>query len=88
MKKKIFKDKSVQSETCDFYAHMALTYERHFARCFCRYFGNITQRYFLYNKIWKVFGFRGKICYTVDCSFMCKCKRSIQKKEGDLFELL
>ena len=40
MKKKIFKDKSVQSETCDFYAHMALTYERHFARCFCRYSGN------------------------------------------------
>ena len=79
---------NVHNETCDFYAHMALTYERHFAKCFCRYFGNITQRYFLHNKIWKVFGFLGKICYTVDCSFMCKCKRSIQKKEGDLFELL
>ena len=31
-------DKSAHNEIRDFYAHMALTYERHFARCFCRYF--------------------------------------------------
>ena len=24
-------------------------YERHFARCFCRYSGNITARYFLHH---------------------------------------
>ena len=35
-------DKSAHNEIRDFYAHMALTYERHFERCFCRYFGNIT----------------------------------------------
>ena len=29
---------------------MALTHERRFARCFCRDSGNITWRYFLYNK--------------------------------------
>lgn len=78
----------MHNETGDFFVHMPAMHGRHFARYFCRYFGNITQRYFLHNKIWKVFGFLGKICYTVDCSFMCKCKRSIQKKEGDLFELL
>ncbi len=36
------KDKSALNETCDFYAHMALTHERHFARCFCRDSGNIA----------------------------------------------
>ena len=29
---------------------MALTYERHFARSFCRYSGNIAMRYFLHNE--------------------------------------
>gem|GEM_PF-5645553 len=43
-------DKSAHSEIRDFYAHMALTHERHFARCFCRYSGNIAQRYFRHNK--------------------------------------
>ena len=43
-------DKSAHSEIRDFYAHMALTRERHFARCFCRYSGNIAQRYFRHNK--------------------------------------
>ena len=38
-----FSDKSTHHEIRDFYAHMALTYERHFARCFCRYSGNIVQ---------------------------------------------
>ena len=32
-------DKSAHTEIRDFYAHMALTHERHFARCFCRYSG-------------------------------------------------
>ncbi len=36
------KDKSAHNEIRDFYAHMALTYERRFARCFCRYSGNIA----------------------------------------------
>ena len=44
-------DKSAHNEIRDFYAHMALTYERHFARCFCRYSGNIAMRYFRHNKI-------------------------------------
>ena len=35
----LFKDKSAHNEIRDFYAHMALTHERHFARCFCRYSG-------------------------------------------------
>ena len=43
-------DKSAHNEIRDFYAHMALTHERRFARCFCRDSGNITWRYFLYNK--------------------------------------
>ena len=43
----LHKDKSAHNEISDFYAHMALTYERHFARCFCRYSGNIAMRYFL-----------------------------------------
>ena len=43
-------DKSAHNEIRDFYAHMALTYERRFERCFCRYSGNIAIRYFLYNK--------------------------------------
>jgi len=43
-------DKSAHNEIRDLYAHMALTHERRFARCFCRYSGNITWRYFLYNK--------------------------------------
>jgi len=29
---------------------MALTHERHFARRFCRYSGNIAMRYFLHNQ--------------------------------------
>ena len=29
------RDKSAHNEIRDFYAHMALTYERHIARCFC-----------------------------------------------------
>ena len=40
----------MHNEIRDFYAHMALTHERHFARCFCRYSGNIAMRYFLHNK--------------------------------------
>ena len=35
-------DKSAHNEIRDFYAHMALTHERRFARCFCRYSGNIA----------------------------------------------
>ena len=35
-------DKSAHNEIRDFYAHMALTHERRFARCFCRDSGNIT----------------------------------------------
>ena len=35
-------DKSAHNEIRDFYAHMALTHERRFERCFCRYSGNIT----------------------------------------------
>ena len=46
-----FLDKSAENEIRDFYAHMALTHERRFARCFCRYSGNIAMRYFLHNKI-------------------------------------
>ena len=38
----LFKDKSAHNEIRDFYAHMALTHERRFARCFCRYSGNIA----------------------------------------------
>ena len=37
----------MHNEIRDFYAHMALTHERRFARCFCRDSGNIAQRYFL-----------------------------------------
>ena len=33
-----YRDKSAHNEIRDFYAHMVLTYERRFARCFCRYF--------------------------------------------------
>ena len=43
-------DKSAHNEIRDFYAHMALTHERHFARCFCRDSGNIAMRYFRNNK--------------------------------------
>ena len=42
-------DKSAHNEIRDFYAHMALTHERHFARCFCRDSVNIAMRYFLRN---------------------------------------
>ena len=35
-------DKSAHNEIRDFYAHMALTHKRRFARCFCRYSGNIV----------------------------------------------
>ena len=35
-------DKRAHNEIRDFYAHMVLTYERHFAMRFCRYSGNIA----------------------------------------------
>ena len=35
-------DKSVLNDIRDFYAHMALTNERSFVRCFCRDSGNIA----------------------------------------------
>ena len=50
--------KSAHNEIRDFYAHMVLTYERRFVRCFCRYAGNIAQRYFLHNKR----GLRSNLC--------------------------
>ena len=45
----LHKDKSAHNEIRDFYTHMALTHERHFARYFCRYSGNIAMRYFRNN---------------------------------------
>ena len=36
------KAKSAHHEIRDFYAHMVLVDERRFARCFCRYSGNIA----------------------------------------------
>ena len=51
-------DKSAHNEIRDFYAHMAITYERRFVRCFYRYAGNIAQRYFLHNKR----GLRSNLC--------------------------
>ena len=42
--------KSTHNEICDFYAHMVLTHEHRFVRCFCRYSGNITMQYFLDNE--------------------------------------
>ena len=47
---RICEDKSVHNEIEDFYAHMSLIHERRPARYFCRYSGNIAQRYFLHNK--------------------------------------
>ena len=46
---RIYEDKSVHNEIEDFYAHMSLIHERRPARYFCRYSGNIAQR-FLHNK--------------------------------------
>ena len=43
-------DKSAHNEIRDFYAHMALTHERHFARCFCRYSENIASDISMHNK--------------------------------------
>ena len=44
-------DKRAQNGTCDSFAHM---HGRRFARCFCRYSGNIAMQYFLHNKkIWQ-----------------------------------
>ncbi len=40
----------MHNEIRDFYAHMPLTHERRFARCFCRDSGNIAQQYFSDNK--------------------------------------
>ena len=49
----LYWDKSAHHEIRDFYAHMALIHERRFARCFCRYFGDIAKQYLLHNKnIW------------------------------------
>ena len=68
-----FSDKSAHNEIRDFYAHMALSYERHFARCFCRYSGNIAMRYFLSNKILfkhKCHPSLAYLCfYSTDCLF-------------------
>ena len=55
------KDKSAHNEIRDFYAHMALTDERRFVRCFCRYLGNIAMRSFLDNKISRNVQFRAKL---------------------------
>ena len=53
------KDKSAHNEIWDFYAHMALTHERRFARCFCRDAGNTFrwQRYTRFAKIYLLLHF-------------------------------
>ena len=43
-------DKSVQNGIVGSVAHMLGMHDRLFARCFCRYSGNIAQRYFRHNK--------------------------------------
>ena len=43
-------DKSARNESWDFYAYMTLAHARRFARCFCRYVGNIAAQYILYNQ--------------------------------------
>ena len=39
---KTYRDKSAHNVIRDFYAHMSLTHERRFVRCFCRDSGNIV----------------------------------------------
>ena len=45
-----FKAKRVQDGIIDSFAHLPAMHGRRSERCFCRYFENITQRYFLHNK--------------------------------------
>ena len=45
-----FKAKRVQDGIIDSLAHLPAMHGRRSERCFCRYFENITQRYFLHNK--------------------------------------
>ena len=49
-RKYTIKDKSVQDGIIDSFAHMPAMNGRRSARYFCRYSGNIVQRYFLHNK--------------------------------------
>ena len=43
-------DKSVQNGIVDSFTHMPVMHGRHFARCFCRYSGNIASDISMHNK--------------------------------------
>ena len=79
----LYWDKSAHHEIRDFYAHMALIHERRFARCFCRYFGDIAKQYLRNNKnIWANKTEHARVLRYVLSFFFRSCVNQGNKKDA------